>query len=75
MIKKVYWNTVYAYRKTLSRISPSRATKYYTKNTGKTLNLKNPVEFKEKLQWLKLNTYLDIGGRRMTMGELPKLPN
>lgn len=58
MLKRLYWNLVYSYRKILSMISPTLATKYfYKKNVGKSLNLSNPKDFKEKLQWLKLNTY------------------
>ncbi len=29
-------------------------TKIYTLKTGKNLNLKNPLSFNEKIQWLKL---------------------
>lgn len=39
----------------LTRISPYLATKYlYKKFTGKRLDLKNPKDFNEKIQWLKL---------------------
>lgn len=39
----------------LIKISPYLATKYlYKKNTGKKLDLKNPKDFNEKIQWLKL---------------------
>ena len=39
----------------LSNISPMHATKIlHYKNTRTVLNLKNPVSFNEKLQWLKL---------------------
>ncbi|WP_229671758.1 ATP-grasp fold amidoligase family protein [Lentibacillus kapialis] len=38
-----------------TRLSPYLATKYlYKKYTGKRLNLKNPQDFNEKIQWLKL---------------------
>ncbi|WP_164667646.1 ATP-grasp fold amidoligase family protein [Virgibacillus doumboii] len=37
------------------KLSPYAATKYlYKKNTGKRLDLKNPRDFNEKIQWLKL---------------------
>lgn len=39
-------------------ISPISSTKYlYKKKFHKTLDLKNPKTFNEKIQWLKLNTY------------------
>ena len=58
MIRKIYWRMIYASRKLLSAASPTEATRYhYKKNNGKPLNLDNPTEFKEKLNWLKLNTY------------------
>lgn len=41
--------------KSLYKRSPVIASKYlYKKNTKKTLNLENPSDFNEKLQWLKL---------------------
>lgn len=57
-LKVIYWNLVGVYRKCLSIVSPTLATKYfYNRSAGKPLNLKNPRDFREKLQWLKLNTY------------------
>lgn len=57
-IRNAYWKCVSLSRCMLTRVSPRMATKYFYKvNTGKKLNLNNPTEFKEKLQWLKLNTY------------------
>lgn len=42
----------------LTWVSPVRATKYvYKKTIGKPLNIQNPQDLNEKLQWLKLNTY------------------
>lgn len=42
----------------ISASSPKIATEIlYYKNFGKRLNLKNPRNLNEKLQWLKLNTY------------------
>lgn len=39
----------------LIKTSPTLASKYlYKKNTGRKLNLRNPRDFNEKLQWLKL---------------------
>lgn len=39
----------------LVKLSPYAATKHlYKKNTGKRLNLRNPSDFNEKIQWLKL---------------------
>lgn len=39
----------------LTYIAPKKATEYvYKYHTGKKLDLKNPKEFNEKLQWLKL---------------------
>lgn len=54
-IKQVYkkWNE--RYFRYLYKISPVYASKYlYFVCTGKKLNLKNPQNFNEKLQWLKL---------------------
>lgn len=42
-------------------ISDKKAvSKFYKKNTGKDLNLKNPVTFSEKLNWYKLNSRLPL---------------
>lgn len=47
-IRKLYFLILYLN-------SPVLASKYiYRHNTGKNLDLKNPVDFNEKLQWLKL---------------------
>lgn len=41
-----------------SLISPTTVSKYrYKNNFGKEIDLVNPQEFNEKLQWLKLNVY------------------
>ena len=47
------------FKRTLTRISPGLNTRviYYTK-FKKPINLKNPKTLDEKIQWLKLNTYL-----------------
>ncbi len=45
-------------RRTLTRISPLIASKaIYRISKGKALNLKAPLDFNEKIMWLKLNTY------------------
>ena len=42
----------------LTLISPKLNSKvFYKQRMGKSLNLKNPIDFNEKIQWLKLNTY------------------
>ena len=42
----------------LSLISPTIVSKIrYKNNFGRALNLENPTEFNEKLQWLKLKRY------------------
>jgi len=52
---------VWAYgfsRRILTRISPTLASKFmYRVSKGKSLNLKDPKEFDEKLMWLKLKKY------------------
>lgn len=44
----------------VSKVNPVLATRaHYFKIMIKKLNLNNPKEFNEKLQWLQLNTYLN----------------
>lgn len=41
-------------------ISPELNTRmYYRTSQGKRINLKNPIQFNEKILWLKLNTYMN----------------
>ncbi|MGD6802078.1 ATP-grasp fold amidoligase family protein [Rossellomorea aquimaris] len=52
----VHGNFRVIFRSMLLNLSPTIATKYYYKKSlGKNLNLTNPTEFNEKIQWLKLN--------------------
>ena len=42
----------------MSLLSPTLVSKiYYKQKFGRPLNLENPKEFNEKLQWLKLKRY------------------
>jgi len=55
VIKSVYRKASHYFVKALIKTSPILATKYlHKRTTRKKLNLKNPVDFNEKLQWLKL---------------------
>lgn len=57
-LKKMYIKFNNVLNKTLICINPILYSKrVYRKTFGKKLNLKNPVEFNEKLMWLKFNTY------------------
>ena len=57
-LKKMYIKFNNVLNKTLICINPIFYSKrVYRKTFGKKLNLKNPVEFNEKLMWLKFNTY------------------
>lgn len=52
-IKKIYISTHKIFFSSLVRFSPVLATKYiYKVATGKKINLNNPRDFNEKLQWL-----------------------
>jgi len=54
-IKNIYLHIVKDIFSLLYAISPALASRYlYRRSTGKKLNLKNPKDFNEKLQWLKL---------------------
>ncbi|HDR7563178.1 TPA: hypothetical protein QCX51_000335 [Bacillus mycoides] len=58
MIRNFYWKMYEKKWSVLSTISPELATKMHFKRVFKRpLDLKNPITFNEKLQWLKLNTY------------------
>lgn len=58
LLKKIYINLNNILNKILICINPILYSKrVYRKTLGKKLNLKNPVEFNEKLMWLKFNTY------------------
>lgn len=55
MIKKVCRSLWRSALDGIDRLSPVTATRIlHYRNTGKTLNLNQPVDFNEKLQWLKL---------------------
>src|SRR5690606_33909338 len=54
-IRNLYNKAYKRYVALLVKTSPVLASKYlYKKTTGKKLNLKEPKDFNEKLQWLKL---------------------
>ena len=56
LIRKIYTKSNKKIVSFLVKNTPVLASKYlYRKATGKKLNLKNPQDFNEKLQWLKLN--------------------
>lgn len=58
ILHKYYWKFYEWKAEVISTISPTYATKkLYKKRFGKSLNLKNPTSFNEKILWLKLNTY------------------
>jgi hypothetical protein len=55
LIRNVYFKVNKYFIAILCGVSPVIASKYlYKRTTGKKLNLKNPKDFNEKLQWLKL---------------------
>lgn len=55
IIMNVYQKAFAKFIALFTRVSPYLATKYlYKKYTGKRLDLKNPKDFNEKIQWLKL---------------------
>lgn len=55
VVKWAYSKTVKVITVVLMHFSPVLATKFYHRRaTGQALNLKNPQDFNEKLQWLKL---------------------
>ena len=55
LIRKIYTKSNKKFVAFLVKNTPVLASKYlYRKATGKKLNLKNPQDFNEKLQWLKL---------------------
>lgn len=57
-INKIYWKCYSKFFFYTSLICPSLATKIlFKERLGYKLNLKNPITFNEKIQWLKLNDY------------------
>ena len=55
LIRKIYTKSDKIFFLILAKYFPVIASKYkYKRMTGKKLNLKNPQDFNEKLQWLKL---------------------
>ncbi|WP_172116998.1 ATP-grasp fold amidoligase family protein [Halomonas hibernica] len=55
-LKSAYHQIFRLFFQLLNKVSPVLATKLlHFKTTGKWINLKNPKDFNEKLQWLKLN--------------------
>jgi len=55
-IKTAYHAVFRLFFRLINKLSPELATKLlHYKTTGKWINLKNPKDFNEKLQWLKLN--------------------
>ena len=58
----------------LSLINPTAVSKIrYKNNFGRALDLDNPKEFNEKLQWLKLNKYQNTFLLLLQPSPLPKL--
>ena len=57
-MKELFRKTFRKLVSVISNFSPKLASKmYYKTKIGKSLNLKNPQLFNEKLMWLKLNKY------------------
>src|SRR5699024_227827 len=55
-IKELYNNLCYIYAKCIQS-DKNFIKKYFEKHVGRKVDLHNPIEFNDKLQWLKLNWY------------------